>query len=1095
MTSAELQQQDMNDFPMFALKPYAECVGDRVFYAQEMGQCRLSFNARSVENCEIVRYHQNQDESVHDNSKIVQFLGMRRSDDILFYCADTSKMTVSVSGDSAVTFQNKPLEMKPGVFKLTGCSTRLMAWARTFDMCHSVSQSPQTETAVRRSAEAAGRRTASTFSVFSPPPAATQSASHVNTDDSDSHDDDDEILDGERRNYTNFEVLQTDPKDAALFPWLIRVKVISTNEIGFMCSVCWHHEQGAWSTTPCLSQKIQRKKRHALSAPHKKHEAGVVGAEQLSKVRSFQYNKAMTTLKQQFLIAEYIALNLLPLEQFTTMIALNKTLGTFGTESVALYESTPTGKEMMQCLAHAVRHEHHQRWLHCDVIGVTIDETTDKSIASQMIVCYKYFHAGVVYEECAALQQLPNGKSETVFAALLHALQRDEVPLSKVVFFGTDGASSMVGQRKGVHKRLSQLVPEVIGYHCALHRWSLACKHTCQSIPKMQYWFDNLEAAARHYCFSATRRFSLHQHQRENGLNEVVLVEACVTRWLTHDLLSKSVLYSLPAIITQLAEDVASDKADIQAIGFLNFFFAEDTLYYLMVIRDVVPVLAHFSLIMQGVQVDYVDLQRQLHNAKSKIEKFMASPGANVLAFEELRSQVQQLLPTRRMKSTPWHVLETTRLQYIMTLIANIDSYYPSLPVQDAFETVLSRAKFLEPLEAETVPTAAFRVLLMHYAHSHLKDVTTFMFNLEWSNFASFCKVHNADTKQAERNEIQVHIPLSTHDMLLLFMKLPQIEFQCPTICKIIRIYFCFTVTTATCERGFSVMKLIKNSLRTRLSNAFLEILIVLGHCKTNASDACINLAMNLFVNFKDRRYMSQLSGEESLATKVLCDQISTFVWGNSVTVLQIAAEVQRFSAAPGLDLANERFSGGAFSNKAVYSLALQQMKINAQSWGKCPEIPQTVPAAAAFHLQHAFDNVASKPASKRARPNSAASAAAPLPIVPPPLPLGVFGVENIVDIKVSGKHVMYLVKWVGYDTALNTWEPEVNILDPALLACFQQNHSSAHQAAMATIAKRKQPKEVSSSDLVEEQSPAEIQQQDRSTRGGRASVLPFRFQ
>jgi hypothetical protein len=35
------------------------------------------------------------------------------------------------------------------------------------------------------------------------------------------------------------------------------------------------------------------------------------------------------------------------------------------------------------------------------------------------------------------------------------------------------------------------IILEVIGYHCALHRWSLACKHTCQSLPKMQYWFDN----------------------------------------------------------------------------------------------------------------------------------------------------------------------------------------------------------------------------------------------------------------------------------------------------------------------------------------------------------------------------------------------------------------------------------------------------------------------------------------------------------------------------------------------------------------------------------------------------------------------------
>ncbi len=91
----------MNDFPMFALKPYAECVGNQGFLAQEMGQCKLLFKARSVENVEIVRYHQHQDETVREGSKNVQFLGMRRSDDILFYCADMNSMTVAVSRGNA----------------------------------------------------------------------------------------------------------------------------------------------------------------------------------------------------------------------------------------------------------------------------------------------------------------------------------------------------------------------------------------------------------------------------------------------------------------------------------------------------------------------------------------------------------------------------------------------------------------------------------------------------------------------------------------------------------------------------------------------------------------------------------------------------------------------------------------------------------------------------------------------------------------------------------------------------------------------------------------------------------------------------------
>ena len=186
----------------------------------------------------------------------------------------------------------------------------------------------------------------------------------------------------------------------------------------------------------------------------------------------------------------------------------------------------------------------------------------------------------------------------------------------------------------------------------------------------------------------------------------------------------------------------------------------------------------------------------------------------------------------------------------------------------------------------------------------------------------------------------------------------------------------------------------------------------------------------------------------------------------------QIAVEEQRFITAPGLNLDNERLSGalhvtrhtsydirritptsvGACSKKAVYSLAKEQMVMNAQAWGKFPASLELVANAhvalfnapvALFNAPAALLSQSTAPPPKRKRSNTAPSLggeAAPVSVLLPP---GVFGVETIVDIKVNGKHLMYLVKWVGYDAASNSWEPEENILDPALLAAFQRTHKS----------------------------------------------------
>uniref|UniRef100_V9KHX4 E3 SUMO-protein ligase CBX4 n=1 Tax=Callorhinchus milii TaxID=7868 RepID=V9KHX4_CALMI len=49
-----------------------------------------------------------------------------------------------------------------------------------------------------------------------------------------------------------------------------------------------------------------------------------------------------------------------------------------------------------------------------------------------------------------------------------------------------------------------------------------------------------------------------------------------------------------------------------------------------------------------------------------------------------------------------------------------------------------------------------------------------------------------------------------------------------------------------------------------------------------------------------------------------------------------------------------------------------------------------------------------------------------------------VFAVESIVKKRIRKGRVEYLVKWRGWSSKYNTWEPEKNILDPRLLLAFQ---------------------------------------------------------
>ena len=59
-----------------------------------------------------------------------------------------------------------------------------------------------------------------------------------------------------------------------------------------------------------------------------------------------------------------------------------------------------------------------------------------------------------------------------------------------------------------------------------------------------------------------------------------------------------------------------------------------------------------------------------------------------------------------------------------------------------------------------------------------------------------------------------------------------------------------------------------------------------------------------------------------------------------------------------------------------------------------------------------------------------------------------VFSVEKIVSKRVVGGKTQYLLKWKGYDSDENTWEPEENLDCQDLLEEFNKKASKGRDAA-----------------------------------------------
>ncbi len=201
-------------------------------------------------------------------------------------------------------------------------------------------------------------------------------------------------------------------------------------------------------------------------------------ADMISKTHS----NAILNLRRQLHIAKIIAMKKLSLEMYPQLVILNSKLGLFGPDETGLYKGLDAGKEMIEALASATRavmQEHRSR---ASEIGVAIDETTDRSVKSQMIIIYKYY--------CSGIEQLPNGKAQAVMTALLTA----PPTLNKVHI--------------SVTKKLHFLAPMALESWLEHQRRSLKNQSAKfkRNWLKLQYFFNNFEALARQYSFSATRR-------------------------------------------------------------------------------------------------------------------------------------------------------------------------------------------------------------------------------------------------------------------------------------------------------------------------------------------------------------------------------------------------------------------------------------------------------------------------------------------------------------------------------------------------------------------------------------------------------------
>ncbi|XP_055701312.1 SCAN domain-containing protein 3-like [Phlebotomus papatasi] len=180
-----------------------------------------------------------------------------------------------------------------------------------------------------------------------------------------------------------------------------------------------------------------------------------------------------------------------------------------------------------------VREKLKQKLNRCDSVSICLDETTDITDESQLLMYVR----GVIlngeaeaFEEMLQLQCLPTRTTGAdIYKVVMATLQ--EFNLTEKLFrITTDGARSLCGHINGLNGRMLEIIPGLRHYHCILHQTALSAKFLSElPAPKKAFKIINGLRGGHN---SLTHR-SLKRYLEENKAPYKDLLMYTEVRWMS----------------------------------------------------------------------------------------------------------------------------------------------------------------------------------------------------------------------------------------------------------------------------------------------------------------------------------------------------------------------------------------------------------------------------------------------------------------------------------------------------------------------------------------------------------------------------------
>ena len=512
----------------------------------------------------------------------------------------------------------------------------------------------------------------------------------------------------------------------------------------------------------------------------------------------------------------------------------------------AKYLSQDIVNELIEIMAHSLLRSLLTEIRQSPWFSLIADETRDESGLEQLSISIRRVDESyLVYEDIVGMMELQQTDALTIANALKDVLLRYSLPLRQCRGQAYDGASNMAGRLNGVAARLLREEPRAQYVHCLAHSLNLCpqeCSCKCSTIREAL----NLAQQLANLIRASPKRLGLFKKiKAEMAPSAPGIKPLCPTRWTVSTSAIDAVLKNYLVIDRELEELVEKyyGEPSRKAYGLRAILERFATYFGLRLSFLVFSATEQLSVTLQGKDINTHDALSAAEMTKTFLQR-QRSDSAFASFYQAVAKEAEShtnepVLPRRHshLHASPTEYLRQQYFEVFDILIAEISRRFdrPVFTIMQEIETLLLQSCAAQPVK----PSAALK--------SMYKDDLDFN-NLEFqlNMLPDLIKTANKE------HQMGIKKVTSINTVCEVFNNCTFAKTMLSEVHKVIQIYLTVPVTSA--ERSFSVLRRVKNYLRTTMTEKRLNQLILLHSHKHRTDNLSMMEAAKEFAERNERR-------------------------------------------------------------------------------------------------------------------------------------------------------------------------------------------------------------------------------------------------